>query len=526
MRFAAAADEAAFKRDLEPVLVLWTAVGHAVALCAHVLLVCLVPPEVREELPQRFYAHLGVIVGQALVCGIFGSQAACRWTGRGDWEAASLAATTCLCIALPWLSRWAAATSQQEFGSVGDSEMLCSCTLALDVMVTWYCLFVPARWCRLWLLPMFSWTSLLVQVLLLCTPLPASAPARISALAALLSLVCGSARQSERRAREWWLERGAVRLAHGTNVEAMLHAFSNVVVQLTENLTIVGTHSAHKRFFGWDVEGISLTQLLPCSDVLRFRHLLAHVSASQVPQSMQTILQLKDKRIEASLFVMQIAPAGAARYAIGLQMVRVQEVAGAAATQVESTGRSRSKKEASRGGAPWAVQALDVLPGTPSFQSDDHLAGRSRARCGLSSGDRGLLAMNYDEWRGAGADGLSSGDDAISQKAETLVSLSYTDFSSTSAEYGCPRMTGQSEVGIQASLGYCGNDCGVNTVVTWKDVGFACAKCSKPPLAPGSWRQPASAAARHRDRGRVGSAPSQRSAQQKSPPRRRRSVIF
>lgn len=340
LQFEAPREELTFKRAQEVDVLFWTTLGHAVGLVAHLLArtvwLCaeaerlkLCRPGERLELLVPWLAFAGL---QASVCLLLVAALILRRGGRVgfDAELGSLAATTLLCAASAWLP----VAPEGCLGVPADADVTAedASQLAAVAAVTWYCLFVPIRTCRLWVFPIVVWVSHVVLAAATEPPqLAAGVALKVALLAATFAFVAGSARCQERRVREQWLAAGTrqdERKQQGlaTGLTALASCCCDSLVQLTETLSIVGAGEVTSDFFGRNAEGECVTNFMLRPDAQRFA--LALEEASNAPgcaQRLSVTLLLGRGTCVASAVAVDVgggkgAFAGEVRYAVGFAL--------------------------------------------------------------------------------------------------------------------------------------------------------------------------------------------------------------
>lgn len=323
-------------------------------------------------------------------------------------------------------------------------------------------------------------------------------------------------------------------------------ALCDTVVRVSAELEMLATTEQHDVFFGQDVEGLQLTQLIHAEDADLFADVLLRVSASHVPECLETELCLASTAVEVTLLVLGVGGAEDGCI-VGISTRREASIGlkptarmGRATTAPAAEHRARESRcpgqqwrglgatlvtaaqpsskmgvlsSATRGSAPGAstndlafcVPLAGVLPQHSSSLPRD----RPPTRCvipvdawsadstpGAVDGDTGAEAARTASLFWISEDS-SVGSVAASvrrhqKEVGKLLTLSrdlpwLSENSSTGRSAPLPRM--QSEAGVQTEPGPEQRTCGVNTVASWKEGHVVCATCSKPPLLPGTPRR-------------------------------------
>lgn len=469
-----------------------TLLAHVAALLAHCIFIGAQIGDAEQRLGacgphEQLVSALPclLVLGlQGMTCTFFAIAKAKRsLLSSCDAELCSLAATSIISVAVVWLPTLA---SEGCWGAPTGAE---NTRLAVASVVTWYCLFVPIRWCRLWVFPVLVWGSFVGVAT--CT-----LPAFLAAEAVKVALMCvtfisivWARRSQERRLRGQWLSERSAAETLTAGMHVLLKSLCDGIVTITDEFVILGAAHGSESFFGRSVDGARITELMPPADACHFIAAMSEVSEQQTVVKSHLTVYSAHGPVEVSILAAAMGPGRClARYVVSFSLSPGSAEPPWASLQERgprsprSTGRPQWKRSAS-------LQFLrEHLPGAVSEACFGEEA--CSPVCSFSS--------------------ITPRSEASGRPGRPrAVSLAYSDSSASACGSCGPEAAvaarpgaARAEAETQTPAPEERRDAGANTVVTWREVGFACATCGRPPTLPG---RPLAPAASQRSGGRAAS---------------------
>lgn len=217
---------------------------------------------------------------------------------------------------LPLLERLHAAPRSNDPSGVGPLLML-----AQGCCIASVCSLCPVRSCILWCVPVLSIVSYVAVNLLIGSPSLETATMWVLLLGILSFSSYDSARRHERSRRDDWIHAHDVKLlqAKGGQLDAaresvlvnamcnVAGAFCDAVVRLSDDFRICGSSDSQSNFFGREMNGVLLSEILAECDRDTFNVLVERArevaTDRRIPPGIPSILKIRSGEIKVNLFL-------------------------------------------------------------------------------------------------------------------------------------------------------------------------------------------------------------------------------
>lgn len=261
------------------------------------------------------------------------------WFSRLDWEKSFVFYTTVygLCLSmgnfwhLPLLQRKDPRQVWSHDATGTDIFIL----LAMACLFSAITMYVPIRFCLLWILHFFAVGSYVILAIVLPACFPEDRHVTISAIVALSFFSYHGCFRSEKIKREKWLAlqmvveaeeivkdqentiQESAQLVKGLRTVA--DALCDIIVKLNSDLRVQGSEVQHDAFFECHMEGRVFTEILTEGDRQRFLSLVKEASKATIPVCMPTTIKKKSMSTEAHILLVDTGRREP-RYLLGLRV--------------------------------------------------------------------------------------------------------------------------------------------------------------------------------------------------------------
>eukprot|EP00928_Gymnodinium_smaydae_P077295 TRINITY_DN6055_c1_g1_i1.p1 TRINITY_DN6055_c1_g1~~TRINITY_DN6055_c1_g1_i1.p1 ORF type:complete len:705 (-),score=73.13 TRINITY_DN6055_c1_g1_i1:132-2210(-) len=312
--------ELEFVRYLAPQVAKWTLVGHAFVFCCNVMnfiwnIVRMDIPwldfesgthDVRTKYAVLTMISLGIHLGAIAALSVhFLRVRDCRC------EIISIFATALLAIMLPWLDPWHGVTlfggDPYEVWGPGAGEYEALRILSVVSGIHAYALYVPIRWRFCFIIPLCCTFSMIVLLCTVGSSFEASTPFLLPLVAFLLFAPALGQRSHEVLVRERWLALHQVHQIDGElhDMQAMSGVLCDVSFKLTNTFRFIGSNKFRDAFFGREVEGTSILDLLSEEDGERLRSTADRMAGTHIPENLSLTLKRQSGTVEVRLFLVE-----------------------------------------------------------------------------------------------------------------------------------------------------------------------------------------------------------------------------
>eukprot|EP00928_Gymnodinium_smaydae_P077297 TRINITY_DN6055_c1_g1_i3.p1 TRINITY_DN6055_c1_g1~~TRINITY_DN6055_c1_g1_i3.p1 ORF type:complete len:792 (-),score=94.81 TRINITY_DN6055_c1_g1_i3:163-2502(-) len=312
--------ELEFVRYLAPQVAKWTLVGHAFVFCCNVMnfiwnIVRMDIPwldfesgthDVRTKYAVLTMISLGIHLGAIAALSVhFLRVRDCRC------EIISIFATALLAIMHPWLDPWHGVTlyggDPYEVWGPGAGEYEALRILSVVSGIHAYALYVPIRWRFCFIIPLCCTFSIIVLLCTLGSSFEASTPFLLPLVAFLLFAPALGQRSHEVLVRERWRALHQVHEIDGElhDMQAMSGVLCDVSFKLTSTFCFVAPDKYRDAFFGQDVEGKSILDLLSEEDGERLMSSARRMSVTHIPENLSLTLKRQSGIVEVRLFLVE-----------------------------------------------------------------------------------------------------------------------------------------------------------------------------------------------------------------------------
>eukprot|EP00928_Gymnodinium_smaydae_P077296 TRINITY_DN6055_c1_g1_i2.p1 TRINITY_DN6055_c1_g1~~TRINITY_DN6055_c1_g1_i2.p1 ORF type:complete len:707 (-),score=71.57 TRINITY_DN6055_c1_g1_i2:160-2244(-) len=312
--------ELEFVRYLAPQVAKWTLVGHAFVFCCNVMnfiwnIVRMDIPwldfesgthDVRTKYAVLTMISLGIHLGAIAALSVhFLRVRDCRC------EIISIFATALLAIMHPWLDPWHGVTlyggDPYEVWGPGAGEYEALRILSVVSGIHAYALYVPIRWRFCFIIPLCCTFSIIVLLCTLGSSFEASTPFLLPLVAFLLFAPALGQRSHEVLVRERWRALHQVHEIDGElhDMQAMSGVLCDVSFKLTSTFCFVAPDKYRDAFFGQDVEGKSILDLLSEEDGERLKSTADRMARTHIPENLSLTLKRQSGTVEVRLFLVE-----------------------------------------------------------------------------------------------------------------------------------------------------------------------------------------------------------------------------